>query len=296
MTGPGWAGSLAVWTADPAVIGALAATAVGYAGGVRRARRRHGRGAVPTRQVVAFTGGLVAIALALVSPLDYWAEQLFSAHMVQHDLLAMVAPPLLLLGAPVTVALRAVSPAAARRWIVPTMHSRPVLLLTAPPVAFGLFTTFLWVAHLSPLYDAALRDDRVHALEHVGFLVLGLLFWWPVVGIDPNPRRLSHPARLLYLFVMMPASSLLGLALTTANHVLYPAYILTAAPLGVSPLADQRLAGAIMWEGDMLFVVTVMAMVLLDWLDSDERRTVRAEGHSGDGSGAAPAAQGLGSS
>jgi putative membrane protein len=294
MTGAGWVASPAVWSADPGVVGVLAATAAAYAGGVRRARRRHGRGAVPTRHVAAFAGGLVAIAVALVSPLDYWAEQLFSAHMVQHDLLAMVAPPLLLLGAPLTVALRAVRPATARRWIAPALHSRPVLLLTAPPVAFGLFTTFLWVAHLSPLYDAALRDDRIHVLEHLGFLGLGLLFWWPVVGIDPNPRPLSHPARLLYLFVMMPVSSLLGLALTTANHVLYPAYVTTAAPLGVDPLADQRLAGAIMWEGDMLFVVAVMAIVLLDWLDSDERRTVRAEGRAGDSAGAAPAAPGRG--
>jgi putative membrane protein len=294
MTGPGWVASREVWSEDPVVIGALAATATAYACGVRRARRRHGRAAVPKRHVGAFAGGLVAIAVALLSPLDYWAGQLFSAHMVQHDLLAMVAPPLLLLGAPLTVALRAVAPATARHWIVPVLHSRPVLLLAAPPVAFGLFTTFLWVAHLSPLYDAALRDDRIHALEHLGLLGLGLLFWWPVVGLDPNPRPLSHPARLLYLFVMMPASSLLGLALTTANHVLYPAYVLTAATLGVSALEDQRLAGVIMWEGDMLFVVAVMAMVLLDWLDSDERRTLRAEGRGGDRSGGAPALPGRG--
>lgn len=265
------------WTFEPPVVVGLAVVAALYVTACRAVRRRHGAAAVPRRREVAFLTGLAVCAVALVSPLDYWSDLKFSVHMVQHQLLMMVAAPLLLLGAPVTLALRVVPARTARRLLVPVLHSRAVSTLSSPVVAYTVFVVYLWAAHLSPLYAAALRSDNIHALEHLAFLVTALLFWWPVLAVDPNPRPLSHPARLLYLFLVMPASALLGLAVTSTGRILYPYYAQVGPAIGVNALADQRLAGALMWEGDMLVIVVVMALVLLDWLDSDERSTIRAE-------------------
>lgn len=265
------------WTFEPPVVAALVGTAVLYLLAARAVRRRHGPAAIPRHREGAFVAGLLVVAVALISPLDHWSDLMFSVHMVQHQLLMMAAAPLLLLGAPVTLALRAMSPRTARRLLVPVLHSRGVSSLTSPVVALPLFVVFVWVAHLSPLYNVTLRNDTVHALEHMAFLATALLFWWPVMSVDPNPRRISHPARLLYLFLAMPAGALLGLAIINADRVLYPYYSQADPAIGVNALSDQRLAGALMWEGDMLVVVVVMAFVLLDWLDSDDRATVRAE-------------------
>jgi putative copper resistance protein D len=139
------------------------------------------------------------------------------------------------------------------------------------------FAVVLWGAHLPSLYDAALRNEGIHWLEHAAFLGSALLFWWPVVGLDPNPSRLSHPGRLLYLFLAMPMMAVLGLAISGSDRLVYRYYGLASPAIGVSPIADQHLAGALMWEGGMLVMVVALSAVLLDWMRRDERDAERTD-------------------
>jgi cytochrome c oxidase assembly factor CtaG len=263
--------ALTAWTFDPMVVAGLGASAVLYLRGVRRIRR-------PDRTLVSravcFMSGLAVIWVALQSPIDTYAGTRLSVHMTQHLLLTMVAAPLLVLGAPVTLLLRAATPAFRRRWVLPLLRSRPLRLLTAPVVSWAQFALVLWVSHFSPLYEAALRSPGIHALEHLLYIVSAVLFWSPVAGLDPSPRRLSHPARLLYLFLAMPQSSLLGLAMWGTDRVLYPSY---QAALGPAALGDQRLAGTIMGSAGMLVMVPALGMVLLDWLAREEREAARVD-------------------
>jgi cytochrome c oxidase assembly factor CtaG len=266
---------LSAWTFDPTVVAALLATGVLYLRGVRRVRRPDRKLA---NRAACFLGGLVVVWVALQSPIDAYADTRLAVHMVQHLLLTMVAAPLLVLGAPVTLALRAATPAFRRRWLLPLLRSRLVRLLAAPPLAWAQFAVVLWASHFSPLYEAAVRNDGVHALEHLLYLTSAVLFWSPVVGIDPSPKRLSHPARLLYLFLAMPQASFLGLAMWGADRVLYPAY---QAALGPAALDDQRLAGTIMGSAGMLVMVPALGLVLLDWLAREEREAARVDARLG---------------
>jgi cytochrome c oxidase assembly factor CtaG len=268
-------GVLSAWTFDPTVVAALLAPGVLYLRGMRRVRRPDRKLA---NRAACFLGGLVVLWVALQSPIDAYADVRLSVHMVQHLLLTMVGAALLVLGAPVTLALRASTPGFRRRWLLPLLRSRPVRLLTSPPVAWAQFALVLWASHFSPLYEAAVRNDGVHALEHLLYVASAVLFWSPVVGIDPSPRRLSHPARLLYLFLAMPQASFLGLALWGANRVIYPAY---QAALGPGALADQRLAGTIMGSAGMLVMVPALGLVLLDWLAREEREAARTDARLG---------------
>ncbi len=266
---------LTAWTFDPTVVAGLLGAGVLYLRGVRRVRH-------PDRKLgnraTCFIGGLVVLWIALQSPIDAYADSRLSVHMVQHLLLTMIAAPLLVLGAPVTLALRASTPAFRRHWLLPLLRSRLVRLLTAPLTSWVQFALVLWVSHFSPLYEAAVRSTGVHALEHLLYLVSAVLFWSPVVGIDPSPKRLSHPARLLYLFLAMPQASFLGLAMWGTSRVLYPSY---QAALGPAALDDQRLAGTIMGSAGMLVMVPALGLVVLDWLAREEREAARTEARLG---------------
>jgi cytochrome c oxidase assembly factor CtaG len=272
---PRW---LTAWGFDPVVVALLLASAALYLRAVRSARARHpgpNAGAELTRRAWYFLGGLAVLYVALQSPIEAYSEQRLAVHMVQHLLLTMLAAPLLLLGAPVTLALRAATGEGRRRVLLPLLRSRVVRWLFSPLLGWSLFTVVMWATHFSPLYDAALRSTGLHALEHLAYMVSAALFWAPLLGVDPNPRRLSHPARILYMFLAMPQMSLLGLALWGTSGVLYPTYLAT---LGQSAAqADQQLAGTLMGSAGMLFLVPAMALVLLDWLRHEERAAARLE-------------------
>jgi cytochrome c oxidase assembly factor CtaG len=140
-----------------------------------------------------------------------------------------------------------------------------------PIVAWVLFAGVMWAAHFSFLFDAALESELAHVFEHALFLGVALLFWWPVVGADPSPWRLAHPARVAYLFLGMPQSSFLGLAIFSAPGVLYPHYATLVRPWGPTPLLDQQWAGGIMWAGGDLIFLIGMGLALWVWLRSEER-------------------------
>ena len=265
---------LANWTFDPAVVGGLAVAGALYVRADRRVRRERGDRRFPPSRRREFLAGLAIIFVALESPIDTGSATSFSVHMVQHLLLTLVAAPLLVLGAPVTLALLAGSPEDRRR-LAAALRSAPVRTLCRPVVTWALFFGVLWGSHLTGLFDASLRSSGVHALEHVAYLVTAVLFWMPVVGRDPAPRRLSHPGRILYLFFAMASMSFLSLALFSANHVLYPTYATVEG--AAKALADQASGGTLMWVGGMIFIVPALALVMLDWMRVDERAARRID-------------------
>jgi cytochrome c oxidase assembly factor CtaG len=269
-------GAIGAWRFDPLILVSLflAGFAYWYWAGMAATKGRHRS---VRRRGSYFYAGLGVLFVALVSPVDGYADLLLSVHMVQHLLLTLVAPPLLLLGAPVTLALQASSKGFRKGVLLPALRSRFVRVLSNPAVGWVLFAAVLWGSHFSPIYQAALTNSSVHALEHIAYLASALLFWWPVVGADPSPTRLSPPGRLLYLFLAMPQMTFLGLAIYGSDRVLYPHYVVTSAALGTSALADQHLAGAIMWSSGMFLIVPALALVLLDWLDREDRRAARMD-------------------
>jgi cytochrome c oxidase assembly factor CtaG len=239
--------------------------------------RRHPGNPVPRWRLWSWLAGLGAIVLALASPIEAYDTTLFSVHMVQHLLLMMVAAPLLVLAAPITLLLRVSSADVRRRWILPVLHSRVVNVVSYPLVAWALFAGVMWFTHFSPIFDAALEDETVHRLEHALYLATALLFWWPVVGADPSPHRLGYPARLFYLALGMPLSSFLGLVIFSAETVLYEHYWSLRRDWGPSPLVDQQWAGGIMWAaGDLAFVLALLLTVAA-WLRHEEQENRRED-------------------
>jgi putative membrane protein len=247
-----------------------------YLLGVRRIRQRRGAAGWKTSRCIWFLAGVGVLFVALASPIDAYSGRLLSVHMVQHLLLMQVAAPLLLLGRPITLALAA-SSGAVRVRLSGVAHSGIARTLGSPVVCFCAFGVALWGSHFSRLYEATLTDATLHAVEHLAFLAAALLFWWPVVARDPGAARLSHPGRLFYLFLSMPVMSLLGFVISSSGRVLYAHYAVSSSVLGVSALADQRLAGTIMWESSMLVSAVALSAVLLDWMERDEREGLRAD-------------------
>jgi putative membrane protein len=265
------------WSFDPLVQTLTIGTGLLYLVGVRSVDRAHPKNPVPRVRIAAFLGGLFALEVALQSGMAAYDDTLFSAHMVQHMLLVLVAAPLLVLGAPITLLLRAATPEQRKLLILPVLHSRPVRFLGHPVVAWILFTVVMWGTHLTPLFEAALVDPMAHYFEHALFLGSALLFWWPVVGADPGPYRMSYPARMLYLGLQMPQSTFLALTLYSATAPLYPHYATLGLSWGLDPLNDQQGGAALMWVwGDLTFLVAMLG-VLAAWLRADEAKTVREE-------------------
>jgi putative copper resistance protein D len=260
------------WVFDPWVVLGLGVALWWYVRALHRLQR--GRGPRwPVSRSRAFIAGLGVLAFALLSPLDVYSDLLLSVHMVQHLLLTMVAPPLLLLGAPITLALRTESPPR-RAALARILRSRTVQVVGNPLLGWILFAATVWASHLPAFYDATLRNVGLHAAEHLAYLSTALLFWRPLVGKDPGPR-LSHPARLFAMFLIMPQMTFLGLAIYSSDRPLYAHYIATSLRFGTTAVADQHLGGAIMWSSGMLFMVPAMALVLIDWMRKDEREAAR---------------------
>ena len=239
---PTFPGVLLPWTLDPLPIIGVAVVACAYLWAERLVAQRHRANPVPRYRRWLFLGGLAAILLALVSPVDTYGGVLFSVHMVQHMLLEMVAAPLIVLSAPITLALRAAGPSA-RRALLAVLHSHPARWLTFPLVTWFLFAAVNWGWHFSALYNVALENDLVHYFEHASFLIAALLFWWPAIGPDPQPWHIPHPVRLMYLFLAMPQNSFLGVALLSTERVLYLHYVTVFRTWGPTPLDDQHLNG-----------------------------------------------------
>lgn len=221
---------------------------------------------------MAFGAGLGLLLIAAVSPIGAYENAFFSVHMAQHMLMTMVAAPLLMAAAPVTLAIRASSPGFRRQVLLPFLRSKPVAILTNPIVAWLLFAVVLWGSHFTALFDAALRNEWIHEFEHLLYLATACLFWWPVLGVDPSRWKLAYPARILYVFLAMPLMALLGMVLTSAPEPLYPTYADVASAWGIDALADQRLAAFIMWAPSEVIALCVLLVVAGRWLRSEEEK------------------------
>jgi putative membrane protein len=267
------------WTWDPLVLLSLLFFGSNYTLGVRRLWRRAGVGhGVRRREAACFTGGLAAIFIALDSPLDAMSLNLVSAHMVQHLMLIVAAAPLLALGRPHTAllwALRRNERRVVGRWWRRSAVCRPLWrLVTAPLVVLVLHTAALWIWHLPPLYQAAVLHSGVHALEHVSFLATALLLWWTIV----HPGKWGHGAGVLLVFVTGMQSVALGVLFTFSQAPWYPVYGGRAAAWGLTPLADQQLAGVIMWVPTGVIYLVAAGILFVTWMREMESATRRREG------------------
>jgi putative membrane protein len=279
IVGPG-----AVWTAwqwTPSISVPLALCTAWYTIGVRALWRRAGVGhGVRRWQVWCFAGGVVTLAIALLSPVDALAETLFSAHMVQHLLLMLVAAPLLALGEPLLPALWAL-PGERRlaigRWWRASPRARRAVRAGCDPLGVWLANlAVLWFWHLPGPYLAALGDERLHALEHLTFLGAAFLFWW-IVFQPIGRRRLAHGGAVVYLALALMQSGALGVILAFARTPWYPAHAAGAAAWHLTLLEDQQVAGLIMSVPASLVYIGVALALAARWfvLDPAPRRRGR---------------------
>ena len=265
---------LSQWRIEPFTTALLLAAGSLYAAGVVRLRR--GSGAWPGARTAAFAAGLATLVAALCSPVDAYADVSFTVHMAQHLLLTLLAPPLLALGAPITLALRAGSPAW-RRWVTASLRSPVAAFFANPIVGWTLFVGVPVFVHASPLFDEALRSTPWHAVEHGLWLTAALIYWWPIVGVDPNPHPVRWPVRMLSLFLAMPAMSFLALGIYAGDVPLYPTYATLPAPWGPAALGDQRDAAVMMWLVGNLALVLAILLVAAAWKRDEDARQRRVE-------------------
>ncbi len=236
------------WSFEPWVVCCLALSSALYAVGVTRLwlHAGHGRG-ISRAQAAAFAAGWLFLVVALVSPLDSLGAQLFSAHMVQHETLMLLAAPMLVLGRPLAAWAWAL-PMPWRRGVGAFFHSRgwrvPWRIVTGALAAWLLHAAALWLWHLPALFEAALANEAIHTFQHLTFLFTALLFWWSVLGATTRRDRGIALVSLLTTFVHTGA---LGALLTLARTHWYPSYAATAPAFHLSPLQDQQLGGLIMW-------------------------------------------------
>ena len=239
------------WSTEPLVLLTLALGAGAYVLGVRALWGRAGRGRGVARwRVACFAAGLLAVAIALVSPLDAVSGALFSAHMGQHLLLTMIAPPLLVLGDGGLAMLWAL-PLRARRAVARTWRRAHGLRaawtsLSHPATAWVLHAVALWTWHVPRLYDLAVRSEVAHALEHTSFLLTALLFWWGLLDHRAR-RRIGVGPAVLSLFLAAVHGAVFGAAIALASRPWYGAHVRTTAAWGLTPLEDQQVAGLLMW-------------------------------------------------
>lgn len=254
------------WNWRPEVLLILATLASVYTWGWWRLRTAGRRRGVSRWRLGLYLAGLAAVGLALLSPIDHLASMLFTAHMVQHLLLMMVAAPLLLLANPLPACLWGL-PRRARRAAgrLLTRNAAPRKLLwalTLMPVAWVLYVGTVWIWHLPAAYEAALADHFLHDLEHVTFFGTALLFWWPIIDPAPRLHRRLHPAfGILYLLAATGQNTLLGALLALPERVLYPYYTTPPRLFDLSPLEDQALGGGIMWSSGHMYLIPILLVV-----------------------------------
>ena len=264
------------WTLEPVTIALLLLSAAIYAAGLRIAGRQAGTSpGFAWWQVACFYGGLVALTVALLSPLAWLSDVLFSAHMTQHEILMLIAAPSLVMGRPLLAFL----------WAVPRRHRSSVAqkfrggaarrtwqLLTTPLFVFIVHGLALWIWHVPALFEWALHHQGIHALQHVSFVATAGLFWWGMV--EGRYGRAGYGVGVLYVFLTALHSTVLGALLTVAPTTWYRSYEITAIQQRVDALADQQLAGLVMWvPSGVVFIVIGLALVAA-WMGESERRVL----------------------
>ncbi len=251
------------WRLDVSLV--LISFATIYVRGWLRLRRRNFH-AVQSWQLALYLLGLAAIAAALLSPIDALASVSLSMHMVQHLLLLMISPLLILLANPFAHCLWGV-PGKLRQGIGRLFIRRSIFRsairgLTLMQVTWPLYVLNLWGWHSPALYQLALRQPGVHDAEHISFFLTALLFWWPIV--NPSPRlhgQISYGYRIIYLVAATLQNTLLGMALSIPERVLYPFYATVPQLRALAPIDDQALGGGIMWVSGHMYLIPILVLV-----------------------------------
>lgn len=250
------------WTIHPSTV--IGLTALGWLY-FRRARSAENAGPT-TAQRLAFTSGLLLLFLILNGPLHDLSDfYLFSGHMVQHLIMELVVPPLLIWGTPGCM-LRPALQWPVIRWLAPR--------ITTGGMAFAIFNVTLAFWHIPALYNLALLHHNVHIVQHLTFLIASVLMWWPMMSPLPELPRLSYPGQMLYSFVMTLPMSVVAIYIAMADTVLYPLYASSPRLWGITPKMDQLIGGLIMWVPGGLFFYGVMTVVFFRW---------QRQGNGGDG-------------
>jgi putative copper resistance protein D len=256
--------------------------AVLYVLGVRRLRARGDQW--PVGRTVAWLSGCAVILLATSSGIGRYSPAMFSIHMVSHMLLSMLAPILLVLGGAVTLALRALptagkdGPPGPREWLLAFVQSPVARVLTHPVVALLLFVGSFYVLYFSGLFDYALDLHWAHLAMNAHFLLTGYVFYWPVIGIDPTPRRLPPVGRLAMVFASMPFHAFFGVVLMSMQQIIGDRFYRSLAlPWVPDALTDQRLGGGIAWAAGEIPLLVVVVALLVQWARQDEKEARRRD-------------------
>ena len=269
---------LRTWGTEPWVWTGLGLSAWLYAVGLRRLWRDQRGAGVRRWEAWCYAGGWFALFIALVSPLHPWGRVLFAAHMTQHEILMLVAAPLLVLGRPIIVWLKALPTAWAHE--LGAMANEPAWqaiwrTISNPFAAWLIHAAALWMWHIPTLFQATIDNDIVHTLQHASFLGSALLFWWAVM--HGRQRAAMFGMAVLYMFTTALHSGLLGLLITFADRLIYPAYRDTTAWWGLTPLEDHQLGGLIMWiPAGLIYIIAALAF-LAGWMRESERRVLLHE-------------------
>jgi putative membrane protein len=248
------------WTFEPVVVALLLISAAAFGIGAIKMRARAGRWPARfTASAGAFAAGWIVLVISLVSPLHSLGSALFSAHMAQHELMMVLAAPLLVAGRPLVPALWSL-PAGGRLWLQRLLHSRALASVwrsvSRPLVAFVLHGVAIWIWHVPAFYDSAVNSKIAHTAQHASFLITALLFWWTILPASSTRRNATS---LFSLFGTALHTGLLGALLTFSGASWYPAYQASTGPWGLSALEDQQLGGLIMWiPGGLTYLVVAL--------------------------------------
>ena len=265
------------WTLDPVLLVGTVWVAGLYVWGAWTLRERGDRW--PTGRTAAFLGGIACFVVATQSGLAAYDTALLSVHMVQHMMLAMVVPVFLALGAPVTLALRTL-PHTPRGWLLAVLHSWVAKVLTFPPLTFALYVFSPWALYFSGWYAASLHSPFVHEMMHVHLVLVGSLFFWPLLGIDPLPGRVGYPFRVLMVVLTLPFHAFLGVTIMQQTSLIggswYPD-LHRVLPWLPDAVEDQHLAGGILWGAGDLVGLLFFAVLFVQWVRSSMREAVRED-------------------
>jgi len=276
---------LTLWRFDTFVGVGTLVLAAAYVYGYSRLRRRGDRW--PAGRLAAWLIGCAALLFTSCSGVKAYGSAMFSVHMAEHMTLNMFIPVLLVLGGPVTLALRAIPPAGEgsppgpREWLLWLVHSRFTAFISHPVIAFVLFVTSLYVVYFTPIFDTLVRYHWGHEFMTVHFLLVGYLYFWGIIGIDPGPKRLPFLGRLGLLFAVMPFHAFFGIAtMTMASTIGGPYYRYVGLPWLSSINGDQHLGGAIAWGSSELPVIVVVIALVAQWARQDRRDATRSDRHA----------------
>lgn len=264
---------LSSWSWPPSIAIPLFATGLIYCLGFLRMRRHASRGVVPKPvPTMAFAAGWLALLLALDSPVHELSEQLFWVHMTQHEILVLIAAPLMVLSNAGNIFLWAMP----RSWrasagaLFGNSRSGEIWsALTKPAVAWAIHAVALWGWHAPVLFNATLRSDAIHALQHSSFFFTALLFWWALVH---RQHGTNYGAAILYVFTTAVHTSALGALLTFASSAWYAPYFETTLAWHLTPLEDQQLGGLIMWVPAGTLLTVIGLLMIPKWLRTSQRR------------------------